>query len=203
MGTRREIFGPSKDEVWRQLAARIGASYTDGGFWRGGKVEAKVKGWTVTLDTFAVSTGKSTATFTRMRAPYVNPDGFRFKIYRKSAFSGIAKRLGMQDVEVGDPAFDDAFIVRGSDESRLRSLLADDTIRDLLLAQPVAYLEVRDSEGVFGPRFPEDVDELWFQAGGVICDAALLAGLFDLFAAVLNRLCHLGSAYDTDPAIPR
>ena len=203
MGTLRAIFGPSKDEVWRRLAAEIGATYVDGGFWHGGKVEAKVKGWRVTLDTFTVSTGKSSATFTRMRAPYVNPDGFRFKVYRKGMFSQIAKKLGMQDVEVGDPPFDAAFIVRGSDESRLRSLLADDEIRRLLLAQPAINLEVKHGRRVGGSTSPQDVDELWFQAGGVIRDPVLLAALFDLFAAVLNRLCHIGSAYEDDPQLAR
>src|SRR5438046_80170 len=33
--------------------------------------------WVVTLDTFVVSTGKSTVTFTRLQAPFVNRDGFR------------------------------------------------------------------------------------------------------------------------------
>ena len=44
-------------------------------------------------------------------APYVNPDGFRFKIYRKSIFTGIGKALGMQDVDIGDEEFDREFVV--------------------------------------------------------------------------------------------
>ena len=69
---------------------------------QGGKAQAVHDQWTVTLDTYVVSTGKTSAIYTRMRAPYVNPDGFRFKIYRKSIFTGIGKALGMQDVDIGD-----------------------------------------------------------------------------------------------------
>ncbi len=199
MGRLREIFGPNREQVWRQLAQEIGAAYVDGGLWRGDKVEAKVKAWRVTLDTYTVSTGKSSATFTRMRAPYVNPDGFRFKVYRKGLFSGLAKKLGMQDIEVGEREFDDAFIVKGNEGSRVLSLLAAPKLRQMMLAQPALYLEVKDSEGAFGPRFPKDVDELYFQVGGVIRDLAVLKGLFDLFAEVLNTLCHIGSAYEDDP----
>lgn len=201
MGRLREIFGPSREQVWRQFAQETGATYVDGDFWRGGKVEAKVKAWTLTLETYTVSTGKSSATFTRMRAPYVNPDGFRFKIYRKGFFSALAKKLGMQDIEVGEREFDDAFIVQGNEASKVLSLLAAPKLRQMMLGQPAFYLEVKDSEGVFGPKFPKDVDELYFQVGGVIRDLAVLKGLFDLFAEVLNTLCHIGSAYENDPQL--
>jgi hypothetical protein len=99
MGTWRKLFGPSREEIWRQLSAEIGARYVEGGLWKGDKVQATYGEWTLTLDTYAVSTGKATIVFTRMRAPYVNPEGFRFNIYRKSVFSELAKRFGMQDVE--------------------------------------------------------------------------------------------------------
>ena len=104
MSLLRQIFGPSRDEVWRQLCAEIGADFIEGGFWKGNKVQARVKEWIVTLDTYTVSTGKSHVTYTRMRAPYVNRDGFRFTIYRKNLLSDLGKLLGMQDIDVGDPS---------------------------------------------------------------------------------------------------
>jgi hypothetical protein len=100
MGMLKDLFGPSKDEVWRQLSQEISADFIEGGFWRGSKVQATVKEWTVTLDTFTVSTGKTQVTYTRMRAPYVNKDGFRFKIYRKGFFSELGKLLGMQTLRL-------------------------------------------------------------------------------------------------------
>ena len=39
------------------------------------------------------------------------------------------------------------------------------------------------------------------EVGGVIRDVAVLKGLFDLFAEVLNTLCHIGSAYENDPQL--
>jgi hypothetical protein len=136
-----------------------------------------------------------------MRAPYVNPDGFRFTVYRKGAFSGLGKLLGMQDVEVGDAEFDEAFIIQGSDEARVRTLLADPKLRALIAAQPKIRLTVKDSEGWFGPSFPEGVDELHLQAVGVIKDVERLKALFDLFAAVLDRLCRTGSGRNEGPGV--
>ena len=143
--------------------------------------------------------GKSPVT--RLRAPYVNPEGFRFTIYRKGFFSDLGKLLGMQDIEVGDPEFDEAFIIKGNDESKVRDLFANPKIRQMIQAQPKIRLDVKDSEGWFGPKFPEDVDELHFQVVGVIKDVERLKSLFDLFAAVLDQLCRIGSAYKREPGI--
>lgn len=196
MGMLREIFGPSKAEVWEQLCREIGGKFINGGFWKGSRVEVKHKEWLITLDTYTVSTGKSSTTYTRMRAPYNNPDGFRFKIYRKGIFSGIGKALGMQDIEVGYEQFDEDFIIQGNDEYKLKQLFAADKIRDLIDAQPQILLQVKDDEGFFGASFPDGVDELYFQVVGVIKDVERLKLLYELFSEVLNQLCLMGSAYE-------
>jgi hypothetical protein len=195
------FFGPSQEEVWRQLSQEIEAEFVGGGFWRGHKVQAEAGPWMITLDSYAVSTGHSHITYTRMRAPYVNTDGFRFTAYRKSFFSELGKLLGMQDIEVGDAEFDEAFIIKGSDEYKVRELFAAPALRALVQAQPKILLTVRDSEGWFGPKFPPSVDELHFQVIGVITDLKRLKDLFDLFAAVLERLCRIGSAAKQDPGV--
>jgi len=190
----RQLFRSSQAEVWRQLSAEIGGTYAQG--WRGRKVQASHGEWTITLDTV-----NAKVALTRMRAPYVNPEGFRFTIYRKSVFSGLAVALGMQDIRIGDPSFDEAFVIKGTHESRVHALLADVTIRRLIDAQPQIHLSVKDDEGWFGAEFPEGVDELHFLAPGIITDLERLRQLYDLFAAVLDRLCAIGSAYERDPRV--
>ncbi|HRB13233.1 MAG TPA: DUF3137 domain-containing protein, partial [Vicinamibacteria bacterium] len=99
----RSLFGPSREEIWRQLSTEIHGRYVEGrGVWKGDKVEAIHHAWTVTLDQYVVSTGEVTIPYTRFRAPYVNPSGFRFRIYRRSRLSGLGKLMGMQDIEIGD-----------------------------------------------------------------------------------------------------
>jgi hypothetical protein len=201
MGVLRKWFGPSREEIWRQLSTEIGARYVGGGFWKGDKVQATHGAWTVTLDTYAVSTGKTTVVFTRMRAPYVNPTGFRFTIYRRGFFSDIGKWFGMQDIEVSEPAFDHDFIIKGSDESQVRSLLSSQKLRDLIARQPEIHFSVKDDEGWFGTSFPEGVDELRFEVTGIIKDVERLKLLYELFAVTLDELCRIGSAYEGDPNV--
>ena len=195
-------FGTSREEVWRQLCTEIGADFIDGGFWKGDKVQAHVKSWTITLDTYTVSSGHSHVTFTRMRAPFVSRDGLRFRIYRKGFFSGLGKALGMQDIEVGHSLrFDEDFIIQGNDESSIRALFANSEIRRLIAEQPQIRLELKDDEGFFSHHFPEGVDELYFQVVGVITDVERLKKLFDLFAEVLEELQRRGSAGAEEPGV--
>ena len=138
---------------------------------------------------------------TRVRAPYVNPDHFRFTIYRRGLFSEIAKRLGMQDVEVGYEEFDREFIIKGTDEGKLRTLFDNPKLRELLAAQKQIYLTVKDDEGFWGPDFPADTDELCFHVGGMVKDVERLKLLFELFAETLDHLARIGSAYEEAPAL--
>ena len=199
MGVLRRVFGPSRKTIWTQLSTEIGAQYKDGGFWKGDKVQATHGAWTVTLDTYTVSTGKVTIVYTRMRAPYVNPSGFRFKVYRKGIFSSVGKWFGMQDIEVHDEPFDRDFIIKGTDESRVRELFANPRIRELVALQKDIQFEVKDDEGWFGPTFPEGVDELSFVVVGIIKDVERLKLLYELFAETLEQLCRIGAAYEQSP----
>jgi hypothetical protein len=201
MGRLRGAFGSSRNEIWKRLSDEIGGQFVEGGFWKADRVDATHGEWTVTLDTYTVSTGKVVIVFTRLRAPFVNPEGFRFTVSRRGLFSGIGRMLGIQDVEVGFPEFDEAFVIKGSDESRLRYLFANGRIRELLSAQKDVKFSVKDDEGWFGTKFPEGVDELEFVAHGVIKDLDRLKQLYELFAETLAELCRMGSAYETDPGV--
>lgn len=194
MNMLRGLFGPSKAEIWRQLAAEVEGTYVDGTWRRTDRVEAKHEQWIVTLDTYAVHTGHATIVFTRMRAPFVNPSGFRFKVERRNVFTDVAKWLGFEDVTVGIEPFDHDFVIKGTDERLLRELFADARLRELLEAQPKVRFSVKDDEGWFAATFPEGVDELCFEAVGIIKDVERLKALYDLFAETLDQLCRIGSA---------
>ena len=198
---------PTKTIYGGNSAKKSGLTSARAGSGRGARFSAHVGSiWTVTLDIYIESTCGDTTRYTiedytRMRVPYVNPEGFRFTIYRKGFFSELGKHLGMQDIEVGDPDFDEAFIIKGNDESKVVRLFSETRIRQMIQAQPKFRLDVKDSEGWFGPTFPEDMDELRFQVVGVIKDVHRLKSLFDLFAAVLDQLCRIGSASEQEPGV--
>ena len=195
-------FQNSKADVWKQLSEKLGARFVAGDWLHDARIEAHVDEWTVTLDTYREPVGRATVTHTRLRAPFVNLRGFRFCIYTHTVISGMGKLLGMQDVEIGDPAFDAQYIIKGTDEAQVRALFADTRLRELMTGQPSLYLEVKDDEGWFGAHFPKGVDELYLQTQGVVTDLNQLASLYELFAEALHQLCNIGGASPDDPHVP-
>jgi hypothetical protein len=104
-------------------------------------------------------------------------------------------------VEVGVEDFDADFVIKGTDEARLRQLFSDPHIRELIALQRDIHFTVKDDEGWFGTKFPDGVDELYFQVSGVIKDVERLKLLYDLFAETLDALCRMGSAYESAPDV--
>ncbi|MCE5324128.1 DUF3137 domain-containing protein [bacterium] len=199
MGILQSIFGPSKDEIWSQLANDMGGLYKKGGFFGTDVLRYRSGEWEVTLDTY--TTGKNNTVYTRMRAPFVNKDGLYFRIYRQGFFATIGKAFGMQDIEIGDPYFDDEFIIKGNSEQKIQMLLADPELKDRIRRQPDICLQVKNDEGWFGAKFPSGVDELYFQCYGVLKDKELLKNLFEMFCITLQRLVQIDSAYENDPNV--
>ena len=201
MGVWRDLFGPSQEEAWTEFAKAVGAEFVPGGWFQNSRVEAKVGEWIVTLDTYTVSTGKSSTTYTRMRAPYLNPSGFRFKIFTENGLGWFRQVFGQPDITVGIPEFDTAYVIQGNDQDKLRRLFASEFVQAKLKADPEFWLEVRDDEGWFSTRFPEGVDELYFQIHGVVRDTARLKRFFEAFTEVLHQLWWIDGAAKDAPGV--
>ena len=202
MGILKSIFGPSKNEIWSQIAADMGEEFIEGGFLKGSPALVYKHGeWQIRLDTYTKDSGNSNRTYTRVRAPFINKDELYFKIYREGFFSDMGKFLGMQDIKTGDPFFDEQFIIKSNNRKKLKLFLADPKMKELIQGQPKIHLEIRDDEGWFGADFPEGVDELYFECVGVIKETKRLKSLFDLFSVSLMRLVQIDSAYEDDPEV--
>lgn len=196
---KKNWFGPSKSHIWQQLSRELEGDFIKGGWFKKDKVQVYHKEWTITYDSFARSSGNTSVPFTRIRAPYVNRDDFVFKVFRKQFFHGIGKLFGMQDSEVGFPAFDDAFIIQGNDTHKLKMLFDHEDIRDIMHLQPNILMCIKEDKGWFERDFPKGVNELYFECRGIIKDLDQLYDLYDLFAIILDRLCEIGTAYEDRP----
>ena len=108
----------------------------------------------------------------------------------------------MQDVCVGYSEFDEAFIIKGNNEWKLRQLFSNAKIRQLISAQPDIRFFVNNRHGgVWGKSLPKGVDELYFEVVGAIKEVDRLKLLYELFSETLDELCRMGSAYEDDPQV--
>lgn len=195
------LFGPSQNEIWAQLSEEVNGTFVKGSFFKGSRVEVFREPWTIYLDTFSVSTGKTTVMYTRMRAPFIDLHNLYFKIYKRGIFSEMGKFFGMQDIEVGYSEIDVDYIIKGNNETALKNLLASSRIRSLIKEQPRFHLEIKDSEGLFGPTLKQNERILYFQADRVITDVSLLKSLFDLVGEIIEELNRLGYASSERPSV--
>lgn len=195
------LFGTSRKDAWQKVAEEMGFQMVEGGFFKTDKIIGKVYDWTITLDTYTVSTGKSSTTYTRIRAPYKYQDHFQFKIYRKGIFSNLGKILGTQDVIVGVPSLDENFIIQGNEEEKIITLFTHESIRKMIEGQERIRLEVKEDDGFMGTKFPEGVRQLYFQDHGVIKDEKRLITLFYLFGETLKKMYEMESIEKVDPQV--
>ncbi|MEO0471488.1 MAG: DUF3137 domain-containing protein [Bacteroidota bacterium] len=185
--------------MWRKLCAQIDADFIPGkslGFGKHDVIRAYHDNWVILIDTLQYP---KQPIRTRFRAPYVNRDSFYFRIFRRKTFSNLQKAFGMQDIVIGFKQFDDDFIIQGNDERKLRMLFDNDLIRRLISWQPDISLWVDADDSWLTDEFGQGVNELRFEVFGLITDLQRLQDLYDLFAELLNHLCHIGSAYEDDP----
>jgi hypothetical protein len=180
-------FQHSRDEVWRKLSEELGGEHVDSAGWRQDKVRVEHGGWAVTLDFDAHRGYRLNSVYTRLHAPCDASD-FRFRIFHQELAHSIARLFGMQDIVVGDAAFDRAFVIQGSDDAAVRELFSDAALRASILVEPQAEIALRPSEESLGDDAPGEVVELCLEVPGRVGDAARLRALYDIFAALLDRL---------------
>ncbi|NMC72441.1 MAG: DUF3137 domain-containing protein [Myxococcales bacterium] len=200
----RDRFAKHQDEVWRKLSEELGGVFKDEEGWRHDEVEIREGDWTVRLSFTAHAGRRSEAIYTCFRAPYVNPEKFRFELYREELAHSIGKLLGMQDVQIGDPTVDKMFMIKATDEEKLKKLLADEELRKLLATERDLHVVVRDAGQGFAAGFPEGVDELVVEVPGKVDDGERLKRLYRLFALLLHGIGRFSSAYRSDSvALPK
>lgn len=197
MSKFHKLFRTSQREIWQDLADQIDADFIPGKRSRSNDfIQAYHENWKILIDTYEMPRGPRG---TRIRAPYLNRDSFSFQILRESAGSAIGKKFGLQDIIIGHPDFDRHFVVQGNNEIKLRQMFDNDLIRNLLHYQPKVSLKINLDESWSTDEFGEGISELIFEVPMVIKNMELLRALYDLFAEILNHLCHIGSAYENDP----
>ena len=85
----------------------------------------------VVLDLYTVNHGKSQSSYTRVRATYALGEGPKLHVRLERMLHGIGKAFGMQDLAIGDPEFDRAYMVAGPGAAAVRRVLGDGDRRQM------------------------------------------------------------------------
>ena len=136
-------------KLWTEAAARVGGELVPpAGPWYKRTpmtIKARLHDVEVTVDHYIVTTGNVSQTFTRCRARALGAADLKLVVKRKSVISGLGRTLGFQDLPTSDPAFDDRFVVKASDEDLALAWL-DLPSREALMPLEKYEVELKASE---------------------------------------------------------
>ena len=181
-----------KPQAWAVLAGAHHGAVQVGRWGRIKSVRVPHGDWEINLDSYVVSTGKTSSSFTRLRVPIRTRTDFRMRIYRENVFTRMAKWFGMSDVPVPDPEIDRQFIVQTSVPSFVNTLVLDRAFARALLTLPTGRLEVAPVRKR-GRRVPETVELRWI-THGILNDTEKLENALTLVRATLDGLIRAGVA---------
>jgi len=191
------LFGTSRKEAWGAFAEEVNGEVIKLGNFKGDGVLVHYKTFEILLDPYMITTGDTTIMCTRMRTTFINPNAVAFKIYHRSIFSGLGKMLGMQDIEIGDMAFDEAFIIKGNDVNTITRLFNRTQIKRSIMAEPKLALEIKHKNEWLQKKLKENESILEYQSIGIIKDVPRLVQLCDLFKEILDAFIADGNTSET------
>lgn len=136
-------------EGWGSLGQRTGLTLTPNtapNLFSGFSVpqlSGSFEGRVVKLWTYTVRHGKSSTRYTAMQMELKNPANYTLSIRRQHGLDGIGKALGMQDVQVGDAAFDNEFVIKSKPEGVAQALFGGGSmVREAVRRIPRGGIEI-------------------------------------------------------------
>ena len=131
---------------WADAAARLGLEITPGGMLSHPRIDGHIDNLVVSVHKYTRGGGDSQQVYTRYLVDYPSLD-LGLDLTRQTKVGGFFRRMvGMQDVEIGDPGFDEAFVIKTVDPDGVAAFLTANrraTLGNLLTAYP--SLKVTDS----------------------------------------------------------
>ncbi|MEN8114322.1 MAG: hypothetical protein ABFS21_08030 [Actinomycetota bacterium] len=110
------------NEAWKSAADLLHFSFEPGGLSSGPKISGTITDHAAVVESYTKKSGNNSTRYTRYTVEFPSL-GVGLGLSQQTGFGGFLKVLGAQDVEVGDPVFDDAFIVKAKDPDGARRLL--------------------------------------------------------------------------------
>jgi hypothetical protein len=170
------------------LAARFGLELRRQpaklGFESPPSVEGRHRNRAVRFFNYSTGAGKSRTNWSAVAAAVGGTGGFTLELFPENFLVRLATALGLQDIRVGDPAFDRAFVVKSNDPAYAVAALLPE-IRARLIAErgngALGHLTVKEGEvryaevGAFDQeaRVARLADML-----GIACDLAEVAEVY-------------------------
>lgn len=174
----------------------------------GGEVELTDKGkphrlhvphrrWQLVVDIYTVSTGQTSAIYTRLRSLFVRAARFELRVTKRNPLHALGELIGYRGVKLAYGPIDRTLFVRSDRPAIAKSLLRGTSVGQALQADPPNKLLVTRPGKRIRKKAGETLGELQLLVGGKVRDPTRLASLVRLCTDALDDLERLGVAADT------
>jgi hypothetical protein len=145
MTTKKHIQG-SPVEIWRQINDDFATSGRISDY----NVVLDYDGTVTELDIDSSPGGSEEGGYdtTVLSSNIKTSNGFRFEIHPQDFLNKLGKMLGMQDVTIGYPEFDENVIVKTNNEAEVKQVFSDATIREVFQQQSGYSFGIVEEDGV-------------------------------------------------------
>jgi hypothetical protein len=177
-------------KAWEEFARKFGLALKPGGWFQNPSVSGTYKNLNVYLYTYTQGSGKSKTTYTSMVVYLPITNRSHLRISPEGLLSKITKAFGAQDIPIGDPAFDAAFIIK-SDTPELVPHILTPAIRGTMLRGRGGNVNVTVSAGTVS-----------FTRVGIERDQNTLHYLIELLVMVGQRVVEIEQPRYVPPQQP-
>ena len=164
--------------VWYSIAKKMKLKFTASSLSSVGLINGKLNHHLIKVDTFVRSSGKSSQLYTRFRINFSKPVKTDFTLTKQTFFQSLGNVFGVQDIKVGDRAFDDSIVVKGHNASRIISFLTPARRSQIKLAVS------QFSEITITNRYAEGIKP------GLVSESVMLQGHIKMFEKLADVLSH-------------
>lgn len=183
MPEERIICGKNEEEIWQQIAADIFRQ--DDFFQYEAVLKQGVKNIALDIDIEPGGSFEGGYATTSFIAPLHVTEYFQFALYSQNVLAEPRKVYGMQEVRVGDVAFDKKFIIRTNNKNRAKTIFADEAVRSILQTVDNVVFEIARHHN---PDTGEEESYLELNIEEGIIDPDVLRKIYYAFYAVLLSL---------------
>lgn len=167
-----DFFKKNKVNIWKVFADEMNGTFIPAKHDECSKAEIVYGNWKIILDNYYNygETGSRVMFFTRVIAKFESLDNFKFEIYQTDFLRSIEKLFRAQDITIGVRDFDNRFILKANNEFKIKRLLQNSEIRNLLLSLRNVNIEISDKKGIWGHQLPDKEFELSYYTESDIQD---------------------------------
>ena len=141
-------------------------------------------------------------TYTQIFAIFNNLVDFKMSVHKQGFLAKIEKMLGFQDIIIGNPQIDEAFVIKGNNEALVSGFFSGVKIREMFLAlseMPFQF-DVKRNRGVSKNR-EESLREICYNYPEMIKDKEMLRAIVELVEESLVQLANIGVTSNRAPEL--